>query len=82
MAEYKKEFELSIKQKEYEIKKILQAIEKGYEERMRKIDNAQKICENNVIEVKKLCNVLNNFENKNKVFIANLNKIVERCVMK
>ena len=32
---------------------------------MRKIDNAQKIGENNVIEVKKLCNVLNDFENKN-----------------
>ena len=33
---------------------------------MRKIDNAHKICENNLIVVKKLCNVLNEFENKNK----------------
>ena len=35
---------------------------------MRKIDNAQKIYENNVVEVKKLCNVLNDFEIKNKDF--------------
>ena len=54
---------MSFKQNKYEIKKY--TIEKGYEERMRKIDNAQKIGENNVIEVKKLCNVLNDFENKN-----------------
>ena len=33
---------------------------------MRKIDNAQKLCENNVTEVKKIGNVLNEFENKNK----------------
>ena len=48
LAEYKKEFELSSKQKEYEIKKLLQTIEKGYKERMTKTDNTQEIGENNV----------------------------------
>ena len=38
LTEYKKEFELSLKRNEYEIKKLPQAIEKGYEERMRQID--------------------------------------------
>ena len=55
---------MSLKQNEYEIKKLLHAIEKDM--RIRKLDNAQEICRNNVIKVKKLCNVLNEFENENK----------------
>ena len=58
MTKYKKEFELSLKQNEYEIKKHLQAIEKGYDDRISNIGKAKKICENNVIEITKLCNVL------------------------
>lgn len=73
-AEYKKEFELSLKQNEYEIKKLLQALDKGYEERMRNIDNAQKISENNVIEVSKLIKI--------KISITNFKKIVHGRIMK
>lgn len=66
LVEYKNDFEMSLKQNENEIRQLLQAIEKRYEERFRKIDDAQKIVEKNVNEIKNLCGVVNDFEKKNK----------------
>lgn len=37
LAEYKTEFEVSLKQNETEIKKLLEAIENRYEERLKKL---------------------------------------------
>ena len=54
LVEYKKDFEMSLKQNENEIRQLLQAIEKRYEERFKKIDDAQKICEKNVKEIKRV----------------------------
>ena len=47
------EFETALKQNENEIKQLLHAIEERYEERVQKIDKAQKYCDENVKEVKK-----------------------------
>ena len=45
LHEYKYEFESSLKKNENEIKSLLEAIEKRYDERFRKIDKIQKLCE-------------------------------------
>lgn len=66
LAEYKGEFDTALKQNENEIKQLLEAIEKQYEERFKKIDNAQKICEENVQVINKLCGNDDHFESKNK----------------
>ena len=44
----------------------MEAIEKWYDERFRKIDKIQKLCEKNVQEVKDIYGTVNNIENKNK----------------
>lgn len=67
LLNYKNEFESCLKRNENEIKTLLEAIEKRYEARFKKIDNVQKICEKNVEEVKNLYGNVNEFENKNKV---------------
>ena len=66
LVEYKGEFEMALKQNENEIKQLLHAIERRYEERLKKIDEAQKYCDNNFKEVKKLYGVMTEHENKNK----------------
>lgn len=67
LLNYKNEFESCLKRNENEIKTLLEAIEKRYEARFKKIDNVQKICEKNVEEVKNLYGNVNEVENKNKV---------------
>ena len=52
LVEYKRVFETALKQNENEIKQLLRAIEKRYEERLKKIDEAQKYWDKNVKEVK------------------------------
>lgn len=66
LREYKYEFEASLKNNEIEIKKLLEAIEIRYEERLKSIYEAQKSCENNVKEVKQLCEIAKNFEKHSK----------------
>ena len=52
LVEYKGEFETALKQNENEIKRLLHAIRKRYEERLKKIDEAQKYYDKIVKEVK------------------------------
>lgn len=66
LCEYKGEFKATLKQNENEIKKLLEAIEKGYNERLKKLDEAQKCCDRNVKEIKNLYGVINENQNKNK----------------
>lgn len=78
LVEYKTEFEMSLKQNEKEIKILLEAIEQRYEERLKKMDSVQKICEKNIKEVKKMCGNLNEVENQNKEMCDTIcNKIKE-----
>ena len=52
---YKGEFETALKQNENEIKQLLHVVEKRYEEKLKEeIDEAQKYCDKNIKEVKKL----------------------------
>ena len=66
LKEYKNEFAFALSQNENEIKQLLEVIEGRYEERLRKIDKAQKICEQNVVEIKKIHKIINEYENKNR----------------
>ena len=52
LVQYKGEFETALIQNENDIKHVLHAIEKIYEERLRKIYEAQKYCDKNVKEEK------------------------------
>lgn len=51
----KGEFEESLKRNAVEMKKLLEATEKRYEMRMKKLDDVQKSCENNIKDIGKLC---------------------------
>lgn len=73
LAEYKHEFECSLKQNEVEIKNLLEAIENRYDERFKKMDNIQKICEKSVEEVKSLYVNVSEVENKNKDIFEKIN---------
>lgn len=66
LLEYKHELEISLRQNECEIKALLEAIEGRYDDRFKKIDNIQKLCERNMQEVKSLYGNINEVENKNK----------------
>ena len=74
LQEYKYEFESSLKKNENEIKSLLEAIEKRYDERFKKIDKIQKLCEKNVQEVKDIYGTVNNIENKNKDMYETIEK--------
>ena len=52
LVAYKGEFESALKQNENEIKQLLWAIVKRYEERLKKINEAQKLFKTNVKEIK------------------------------
>ena len=54
LVEYKHEFKASLKENENEIKQLLEAIEKRYEERINKMIKYQKSCEKSVEEIKKI----------------------------
>lgn len=72
LIEYKLEFDSALKRNENEIKQLLEAIEKRYEERLRKIDKAQKICETNFEEIKNLCGMVKEYENKSNDIFNNI----------
>lgn len=78
LLDYKHEFESSLKINELEIKSLLEVIERRYDDRFKKIENVQKLCEKNVEEVKKLHGNLNNVENKNK----DMCETIEKCNVK
>lgn len=66
---------------------MLEAIEKRYEERLKKLDEAQKCCQLNVREMKKLCEkineqhnneeIFNTIENKNRKMYEQIKKTIE-----
>lgn len=64
---YKGEFKEALKENEREIKQLLQDIEERYNERLKKLDEAQKFCNLNVQEIRKLYDTANNHENSNKI---------------
>jgi len=56
LREYKNEFQHCLNQSENEIKKLLEAIELRYDERVRDMKSTQRSCENNLTEFKNTCN--------------------------
>ena len=74
LQEYKYEFESSVKKNEIEIKSLLEAIEKRYDERFKKIDKIQKLCEKNVQEINDIYGTVNNIENQNKDIYETIEK--------
>ena len=57
LVEYKGKCETTLKQNEKEIKQLLHVIGKRYEEKLKKIDEAEKYYDKNVKEVKKFYGV-------------------------
>lgn len=66
LIDYKHEFESSLRKNENEIKSLLEAIEGRYNDRFKKMEIIQKLCEKNVQEVKKLYGNINKVESKKK----------------
>lgn len=66
LTEYKNEFKDALKQHEGEIKNLLEAIEKRYDERLKKLDKAQKSYEINVLEIKKVYGKINEQQTSNE----------------
>lgn len=76
LKEYKAEFVSSMKNNEREIKTLLEAIEKRYEERFNKMENLQKVCEKNMEEVNKVYKNVGEIENKNKEMCNEIKKTI------
>lgn len=74
LVDYKDEFEMSLRQNAKEIKIQLEAIEKRYDDRFKKIDNLQKYCEKNMQEINKVYQNMGEYENKNKEMCNELEK--------
>lgn len=74
LVEYKDEFEMSLKQNENEIKILLEAIEKRYDERFKRIDSVQKYCERNMQEASELFRIVGDCENTNKEMYKEMEK--------
>lgn len=66
LAEYKTEFQDSLKKHESEIKNLLETIESRYMDRLSYLISAQKSCEKNLTEIQKICSSTKNVENQNK----------------
>lgn len=64
LIDYKDEFVLSLKKNEDEIKKLLESVEKTYEEKRKKMMLYQKCCEDSVKEIKKLFGEVENTNTK------------------
>lgn len=78
LIDYKDEFELSLLRNGNEIKTLLQAIEKRYDERFEKMDSVQKSCEKNMQEVAKLVQNVGQCENVNKEMCNTIEKSNEK----
>lgn len=76
LREYKDEFEMSLRHNESEIKSLLEAIAKIYEERMTKMELVQKMCQRNVEYISKIYKHIGEFENRNKEICNDLNKTI------
>lgn len=74
LLDYKHDFESALKKNEDEIKALLGAIERRYDDRFKKIDNIQKLCEKNVQEVKNLYGNIDKVENNNKDMYETIEK--------
>lgn len=67
-------FNESLKRSENEIKILLEAIEKRYDDRFKKMDSVQKSCERNMQEVNKLVQIVGDYENTNKEMYNEIEK--------
>lgn len=74
LTEYKGEFEAALKQNENAMKNLLEAIENKYDERIKKLDEAQKVCQINVNEIKKIYGKINDQQDKNQEICNTIEK--------
>ena len=65
LQNYKLEFEASLKHNDNELRQFLEVIKRRYDDRMKKLYNAIKICEDNRKEVKNFNKKINEFGNGN-----------------
>ena len=75
LKEYKNEFEESLKKNETELKKLLEAIEERYTDRLRDMQIAQKTCENSVSELKKMSTYSESFKTQSNKIYNSVNEI-------
>lgn len=78
LIDYKDEFEESLKRNAVEMKKLLEAIEKRYELRMKKLDEVQKSYESNIKDIGKLCENVNDVKSKNNKLCSELREENEK----
>lgn len=79
LKDYKDEFEMSLKKNEIEMKQLLEAIEKRYEERFKKMEAIQKNWEKSMQGATKICDGLNQLENKNKELCEKIDENKSMC---
>lgn len=78
LEEYKGEFEMALKQNEWEIRKLLEAIESKFSQRIVENQKVQKECEVNISEVQRIRDVAETFKKDSEKLCAKLKIAVKK----